>query len=183
MTRAPGAPASPPAPPDHASVSVPPDRASVSVPPDRVSVPIPISIPRDPTSTPALPDCGGGPRSRDCRSASGSGERGSASVVMVALIGVIVSTTAGALVLAGVVRASHQARLGADLSAIAAALQLRDGGSASTSCAEAARIAIANGASLQSCSVSGRDVTVVVAASSPAWPQPATARARAGPET
>ena len=102
--------------------------------------------------------------------------------MMVALIGVIASTTAGALVLAGVVRASHQARLGADLSAVAGALHLRDGGSAASSCAEAARLATANGTSLQSCSVSGSDVTVVVAASSAVWPQPATARARAGPE-
>jgi secretion/DNA translocation related TadE-like protein len=143
-------------------------------------------------SVPVSGDLGGasGPRDgggasvwRDLSGASGSRDRGSASVVMVALIGVIVSTTAGVLVLAGVVRSSHQARLGADLSAVAGALQLRDGATASASCAEAARIAAANGTSLQACSVSGSDVTVVVAASSSMWPEPATAKARAGPET
>ena len=123
------------------------------------------------------------PVSRGPGSASGQPDRGSASVVVVALIGVVVSTTAGALVVTGVVRASHQARLGADLSAVAGALRLRDGASASASCAEAARIASTNGTSLQTCSVTGSDVTVVVAASSSTWPEPATARARAGPET
>ena len=112
-----------------------------------------------------------------------SRDHGSASVVMVAVVGVVVSTTAGTLVLAGVVRASHQARLGADLAAVAGALQLRDGASASVACAAAAHIAKANDTSLQSCSVNGHDVTVVVAAAASAWPQPATARARAGPES
>jgi secretion/DNA translocation related TadE-like protein len=119
----------------------------------------------------------------DRGSLSGRLDRGSASVVMVAVIGVVVATTAGALVLAGVVRASHQARLGADLGAVAGAVRLRDGASASVSCAEAGRIASANGTSLQACSVSGSEVTVVVAASSSTWPRLATARARAGPET
>ena len=102
---------------------------------------------------------------------------------MVSLIGVVLSTTAGALVLAGVVRASHQARLGADLAAVAGALRLRDGASSPAACSEAARIASANRTSLQACSVSGSDVTVVVAACSSTWPGLATARARAGPET
>ena len=154
-------------------------RTSAPAPPDGTS----FLMPGRCASTSVSRDRTGALGSYDRTRAPGSAERGSASVVMVALIGVIVSTTAGALVLAGVVRASHQARLGADLSAVAAALELRDGGSASASCAEAARIASANGTSLQACSVSGSDVTVVVAASSAVWPQPATARARAGPET
>ena len=133
-----------------------------------------VPVSRDPGSACDQPDRG---------RVSGPRDRGSASVVVVALIAVVVSTTAGALVLAGVVRASHQARLGADLSAVAGALRLRDGASASATCAEAARIASTNGTSLQTCSVRGSDVTVVVAASSPTWPEPATARARAGPET
>jgi secretion/DNA translocation related TadE-like protein len=112
-----------------------------------------------------------------------SRDHGSASIVMVGVVGVVVSTTAGALVLAGVVRASHQARLGADLAAIAGALHLRDGASVSDSCVAAAHIASANDTSLQSCSVDGHDVTVVVVASTSAWPQPAVARARAGPES
>ena len=112
-----------------------------------------------------------------------SRDRGSASVVMVAVVGVVVSTTAGTLVLAGVVRASHQARLGADLAAVAGALQLRDGASTSVACAGAAHIAMANDTRLQSCSVNSHDVTVVVVASTSAWPQPAVARARAGPES
>ena len=110
-------------------------------------------------------------------------DHGSASVVMVGVIGVVVSTTAGALVLAGVVRASHQARLGADLAAVAGALHLRDGASSSAACGAAAHIASANDTSLQTCSVNGDDVTVVVAAAASAWPRPATARARAGPES
>jgi secretion/DNA translocation related TadE-like protein len=109
-------------------------------------------------------------------------ERGSASVIVVGIIGLLVSLTAGALVLAGAVRASHQARLGADLAAIAGAQQLRDGGSAGGACVAAAKIAVANGTSLQSCSVAGTDVTVIVAARSSTWPEPATARSRAGPE-
>ena len=107
---------------------------------------------------------------------------GNASVIVLGVIGVLVSVTGGALVLAGVVRASHQARMGADLAAIAGALQVGDGASASFACAAAARIATANGTSLQACSVSGSEVRVIAAATSATWPEPATAQARAGPE-
>jgi secretion/DNA translocation related TadE-like protein len=109
-------------------------------------------------------------------------ERGSASVLVVGVIGLLVAVTAGALVLAGAVRASHQARLGADLAAIGAAQQVRDGGSVAGACATAARLALANGTSLEACSVSGAEVWVTVAAPSASWPEAATARARAGPE-
>jgi secretion/DNA translocation related TadE-like protein len=113
---------------------------------------------------------------------SRSPEAGSASVIVIGVIGLLLTLTAGALVLAGAVRASHQARLGADLAAITGAQQVRDGASASAACATAGRMATANGTSLQACSVTGSVVTVVAVAHSATWPAPATARARAGPE-
>ena len=109
-------------------------------------------------------------------------ERGSASVIVVGVIGMVVALSAGALVLAGAVRASHQARLAADLAAVAGAQYLRDGRSAGEACGAVARMATMNGTVLRDCSVSGTDVTVTVAASSSSWPEPAIARARAGPE-
>ena len=109
-------------------------------------------------------------------------DRGSASVLAVGVIGILVALTAGALVLAGAVRASHQARLGADLAAIAGAQLLRDGGSASQACSAAASMAMTNGGSLVACSVGAAEVSVTVSVRSTAWPAPATAKARAGPE-
>ncbi|GAA2165241.1 secretion/DNA translocation related TadE-like protein [Humibacillus xanthopallidus] len=110
-------------------------------------------------------------------------DRGSASVIVIAVIGVIVVLSAGALMLAGAVRASHQARLGADLAAIAGAQHLRDGASAAEACAVVARMATMNGTALQACSVSGTAVSVTVVARSSSWPEPAIARARAGQQS
>ena len=101
--------------------------------------------------------------------------------MVVAVIGVLLALSAGALVLAGAVRASHQARLGADLAAIAGAQELRDSGSPASACARAAQLAAANRTTVQSCSVHGMDLSVTVAARSSTWPQPALARASAGP--
>ena len=78
----------------------------------------------------------------------GHRDGGSASVIVVGAMGALLSLTAGALLLAGVVRASHQARLGADLAAITGAIRLRDGSSTTVACADAAQMATANGSTL-----------------------------------
>lgn len=109
-------------------------------------------------------------------------------MLVIALVAAVLSLTAGALVLATAVRASHTARTAADLAALAAATVLRDGGASGAACARAASIAGANTARLHSCSVAGTDVTVVVTvpvAVSVAvlrWSGSATARAKAGQE-
>ena len=91
-----------------------------------------------------------------------SRERGSATVLTVAAIGVVVTMATAALLVAGVVRDVHRARGAADLAALAAAGPLTAG--APPDCAAAARVARANGATLTACTLQG-DGAVVVSAS------------------
>lgn len=109
-------------------------------------------------------------------------ERGAATAMVVAVIGVLLATTASALVLAGVVLASQRARLAADLGALAGADRLQRAASVEAACAEAARVVRANHALLQGCTVEGMELEVVVAVSPRTWPSGAVARARAGPD-
>jgi secretion/DNA translocation related TadE-like protein len=109
-------------------------------------------------------------------------DRGSSSLLVVGLIGVVLVITVGALALASAVVASHHARTAADLGALAGAMALRDGASRDQACAAAGSVAVANGAVLQSCAVDdGRSLVVVTERRAAAWPVPATARSRAGP--
>lgn len=109
-------------------------------------------------------------------------ERGAATVMVVAVIGVLLAATASALVLAGVVLASQRARLAADLGALAGGARLQRAASVEAACAEAARVVRANHALLQGCTVEGMELEVVVAVSPRTWPSAAVARARAGPD-
>lgn len=108
-------------------------------------------------------------------------DRGAASVLAVGAIALLVALTAGALTVASVVAASHQARLAADLAAIAAAMELQRG-SPDSACERGTVTAAHNNARLSDCSVQGMSVTVGVEVRSARWPAPAVARARAGPQ-
>lgn len=109
-------------------------------------------------------------------------ERGSATVLVVAGIGVMVLLLAGALVLTSAVVASHRARAAADLAALAGAQVLVDG-DAREPCDVASGVATRNSSALVECQVAGDDLTVTVATRA-GWPGlgSARARARAGPE-
>ncbi|MDN5768142.1 MAG: hypothetical protein L0H96_20795 [Humibacillus sp.] len=85
-----------------------------------------------------------------------------------------------ALVLGSAVVASHQARLAADLAALAGAGRAQTGASAGQACTEAGRVAGLNRATLKSCSVEGSDVLLVVSVEAGLTRQ-AIARSRAGP--
>lgn len=113
------------------------------------------------------------------RSASRS-DQGSGTVLVVAAVSVVLTVTMAALVLGSAVVGSHRARSAADLGALAGARSAQSGSPGTKPCAEAARVARANGATVSSCSLVGVDVWLAVTV--PAWPTgSASARARAGP--
>lgn len=109
------------------------------------------------------------------------GERGSASVLVVAMVGVLVVLGGALGVVAAMVRAHRVAQAGADLAALAGAHGLalgRDG------CREAGRVAAANQVRLTGCRVQGRTLLVTVQATGPHWlgqTADLSAEARAGP--
>jgi secretion/DNA translocation related TadE-like protein len=111
-------------------------------------------------------------------------DRGSGTLWMLALIGLIWSVATMAMAVGGVRAARHRAYAAADLAALAAASHLADG--AGSACELAARIARGSGGRLRQCVFHGRISDVVVVSeirSIPALgPLTATARARAGPE-
>ncbi|WP_446666107.1 Rv3654c family TadE-like protein [Flexivirga sp. B27] len=112
-----------------------------------------------------------------------SPERGSATVLVVMSIGVVLLCLAGALALLSAVQASHRARAAADLAALAGARALVGSHATAAPCEVAAGVATQNGGALVECTVAGDDIMVDV--SCPAsWPGlgRATARARAGPD-
>lgn len=116
------------------------------------------------------------------RMSSRASDRGSSSLLVVGLIGVVLVLTVGALAMASAVVASHHARTAADLGALAGATALRGGASRNQACAAAASVATANGAVLQECAIrDGRSLLVVTERRSALWPAPATARSSAGP--
>lgn len=109
-------------------------------------------------------------------------ESGSATVLAVGLIVVIVTVLLGALAVLSAVASTHRAAVAADLAALAAAGALGDGSGPADACAAAGRIAASNRAALASCEVGGQEVTVrvTVRATWPGLPD-AAAQARAGP--
>lgn len=117
-----------------------------------------------------------------CRHLPGRcGERGAATVLVVAMAGVLCFVMIGLAAASGLVVAQRRAQAAADLAALAAAGALADGGDA---CASAASTATSNGAALLGCDVAGREATVVVVVPGPQWPGRevrVTAEARAGP--
>lgn len=110
------------------------------------------------------------------------GERGSATVVMLGVIGSVLMLTISGLLLASAVLASHRARASADLAALAAAAVLMRGEPAHAACESAARVAALNHGRVQQCIVAGTEVRLSVAVSAGVQGVGvATARSRAGP--
>src|SRR5690606_4614044 len=108
-------------------------------------------------------------------------ERGSASMLVVTMTGVLLFVTVALVLCAGLVRAHRMAQSAADLAALAGARALTLGADA---CAEVAAVATANGAVLTGCDVQGDTVLVTVAVPGPAWPgldADLVGEARAGP--
>lgn len=108
-------------------------------------------------------------------------DRGSATVLVAAALGVTALFLCGALALVSAALASHRARAAADLAALAAADVLVHG-LGGDPCDRAASVAADNHAWLDGCAVAGDAVTVTVGSAS-SWPGlgAARARARAGP--
>jgi secretion/DNA translocation related TadE-like protein len=109
------------------------------------------------------------------------GERGSATVLVVAFAAVLLMIGCALGVAAAVVLAHRTAQAGADLAALSAARALSVG---RDPCAEAARIAAADGVRVAGCRVEGTEVTVTVLAPGPHWlgqTADLSAQARAGP--
>ncbi|WP_347355062.1 Rv3654c family TadE-like protein [Intrasporangium sp.] len=109
-------------------------------------------------------------------------DRGSATVLVTGAVAALLVLTAAALTLAGVVAASHRARLAADLTALGAAMVLQVTNDPGAACVRGSGIAAGNGALMTVCRADGHIVTVVVEVRAPRWPAPARARARAGPD-
>lgn len=109
-------------------------------------------------------------------------ERGSATVVMLAVIAVVLMLTVSGLMLASAVLASHRARAAADLAALAGAGALIRGDSPVAACQSAAAVAAANHGRVQRCAAVRAEVrlTIVVPAGMKGLGV-ATARSRAGP--
>jgi secretion/DNA translocation related TadE-like protein len=101
--------------------------------------------------------------------------------MVVAVIGLIVMVSTGALLLVGAVEASHRARLAADLAALAGAASARSEGSTAAGCSQAAAVAVSNRADLTGCSFRGADIEVTVTTRVRWGPGEAIARAAAGP--
>ncbi len=113
------------------------------------------------------------------------GERGSATVWVLALSGVLAVVGVAVVLLGAAAVARHRATTAADLAALAAAVRAVGGDPAA--CDAAAQVAAANGAALSGCSV-GPDAVVEVTVGvsvdlGPIGRPTARARARAGPVT
>jgi secretion/DNA translocation related TadE-like protein len=108
-------------------------------------------------------------------------ERGAATVLGVAFLGVLLLVGAALGVVGAMVHAHRQAQSAADLAALAGASATAAG---RDPCAAAAHVASGNGADLVSCAVDGREVTVEVTVTGPRFltqEHDLTGRARAGP--
>jgi secretion/DNA translocation related TadE-like protein len=107
--------------------------------------------------------------------------RGAASLLVVALAGVLLLVGCALGVVAAVLVDHRRAAAAADLAALAGAAALQRGDEA---CAVAASLAVDNGARLLTCSVEGADVLVTVEVAGPRWlgqQADLVGRARAGP--
>ena len=114
-------------------------------------------------------------------SASAGSERGSATLMTVSVIGLLLTLGAGLGVATALFVDHRVAQAAADLAALAAADTAGTGG---VPCAVAADIAEANRARLVDCAVNEREVRVTVVVEGPRWlgqTGDLTAQARAGP--
>lgn len=103
---------------------------------------------------------------------------GGATVLVVAMAGLLMFVMTGLAAAGGLVTAQRRAQAAADLAALAGASHLDE------ACARAQDIAAANAASLDACAREGDEVTVEVSVSGPRVPWRdvrVTAEARAGP--
>ncbi len=108
-------------------------------------------------------------------------ERGSAMLLVVSCVAVLLLLGCALGVVAAMVRAHRVAQSAADLAALAAAGALAGGADA---CGAGAELASANGARLVGCAVRGREVTLQVVVPGPHWlgqRGDLVAQARAGP--
>ncbi|GAA1515182.1 Rv3654c family TadE-like protein [Nocardioides humi] len=113
-------------------------------------------------------------------------DRGAATVLAVALAGVLLLVGAATGLVGALLVAHRRAQAAADLSALAAATSLagRVAHPGRDPCTEATDVAAANGAALVSCRIDGREVVVEVRVTGPRWlgqDQDLVAAARAGP--
>lgn len=110
------------------------------------------------------------------------GQRGAGTVFVLTIVLVIMVVMQAVAVLAAGQSARHRAAAAADLAALAAANRLALG--SADPCADAGRIAQANGATLRDCVVDGMEVEVQVRAETASvlpWLPAQDRRARAGP--
>ncbi len=108
-------------------------------------------------------------------------ERGAATVVVVAFLGLLLLVGAALGVVGAMVHAHRSAQSAADLAALAGASALAR---AQDPCAAAQRIAAANQATVVACAPKGSEVRVTVEVDGPRWLGQAAdlvAEARAGP--
>jgi secretion/DNA translocation related TadE-like protein len=110
-------------------------------------------------------------------------ETGSASIVVVALTGLLVLLGVAATFVVATVAAHRRVQAAADLAALAGATSAQSA-SADDPCAAAARVAAGNGARLSSCQLVGTDVLVTAEVQGPRFlghSRVLEGRARAGP--
>lgn len=111
-------------------------------------------------------------------------DRGAATVLVVALTGLLLLVGGAAAVVGAIVVAHRTAQAAADLSALAGATVLAEH-SGRDPCAAAAEVATSNGAALTGCTVDGQDLRVEVTVPGPRWlgqEQDLHAVAHAGPD-
>lgn len=113
-------------------------------------------------------------------------QRGAATVLVVAMAGVLLLVGAAAGVVAAIVVAHRKAQAAADLAALAGAEVVADPAhrGARDPCATAREVASANDAELSSCVVAEADVLVEVTVTGPRWlgqDRDLIGTARAGP--
>ncbi len=113
-------------------------------------------------------------------------DRGSATVLVIGVLGVLVLVGGAAVMVGTAVVATHRAATAADLAALAGAVALRDAGSTTAACSAARRQTTHNGGILLRCSV-GVDASVTVHCAvatrlvGPGLPTSVERAARAGP--
>lgn len=108
-------------------------------------------------------------------------EAGSASVRTAAFLLAFVVLSVALFNAAAFLQARHHAQAASDLGAIAAAQAIAAGSTDSTACAEASRVARANGASLAACAIAGERATVEALAPGPSMLPDPRASGTAGP--
>jgi secretion/DNA translocation related TadE-like protein len=113
-------------------------------------------------------------------------ERGSGSVLMVAVMVVVLALSGAAILIAGYLVAAHRAKSVADLAALSGATAVLEGGDG---CATAGSVATRSGVSVSSCQQIGDQIdfvvtvtaTVTVPVSLPRLPRQVSAVGHAGP--